>query len=202
MDKLDADPDAESNPAKITDVENGDINTISQPPSTPRKSKLKSKISPAVDATGEHDAHGLEDDSDGGDGDSADKSAARAPTSGNQDDVAAVAATKDIDDDGVENGVEDGNNDEDDDEDDDEEDDEEDVRLEAHAPDVALDFSVVLRNVGQHEVLRFYMFVLQDAARLDPVVLHAIASFLRRVSSQLNMEAMLYQARPLPASAV
>jgi hypothetical protein len=60
-----------------------------------------------------------------------------------------------------------------------------------------LSWKHLLKVVGHVEVIKLYMFVLEQYATLDAASVHAVASFLRRVTSELNLEPMLYQVRLL-----
>lgn len=59
-----------------------------------------------------------------------------------------------------------------------------------------LHFPSVLKTVGHHEIVKLYMFLLQQYSRLDAPTLHAIASFFHRLCSQLHLEPIFFKVRP------
>jgi hypothetical protein len=65
----------------------------------------------------------------------------------------------------------------------------------AVAVEQQLNWEKMLKTVGHTEVVKLCMFLLEKHATLDSATLHAIASYLRRVTTELQLEPMLYQVQ-------
>lgn len=58
-----------------------------------------------------------------------------------------------------------------------------------------VDFAAVLKSTSHTEILKLYMFLLEKYKALDASTLHAISTYLGRLSNEIGAEPMLYQVR-------
>lgn len=58
-----------------------------------------------------------------------------------------------------------------------------------------LDWQQLLKTIGHADVLKLYMFLLEQYTALDAAALHAITAYLRRVTDELQLGPLLWQVR-------